>query len=138
MAFEIAPVDNDTFAALLTAAVVQQVRDLVFMPSDWATFHNSGPTAIDLEHCCLLLSVASSDKMNANNLYLFLQHGEFALIEEQGFNCFRFIRVSMGMTNRRDEIATMISDALRIGGVSLDGNPGKHAALAVDDARFLN
>lgn len=138
MAFEICRVDNDTFATLLTADVVRQIRDLVFMPSDWKISHDSGPTAIDRERGCVLLGVRSADKMNARNLYLLLQGGEFALIEERGFDTYCIEHISAGMNAHRAQTEADISAALRTGGMFVDRNPDNIDILAVNEARFLN
>lgn len=138
MAFEISRVDNDTFAALLTEDVVRQVRDLVFMPDDWATFHNDHPVAVDHDRRCVLLYVSSADKLNAGNFYLFLQQGEFALMEQRAFNTYSFNRASPSLRTRREQVVALISEALRVGGVFVDGNPDNLDIFTVSDARFLN
>lgn len=145
MTFEIKPIDQAIFDAVYTPGLTHQLNRFIRPHRDWFDL-NRRLWVVDQARDAYFLEVSLADPMNWAFSYVLIQHGEFALVRAEGHCRYSFVTVSAGFALRLDEAKCLVAEALRVGGVFLDGcydlSPGFGVNLpninAVPDVEFVS
>jgi len=120
MPFEIKVIDQSTFDAIYTPQLTQQLNPFIHPIRDWFDLSRRR-WVVDQDRNAYFLEVSLADRMDWAFSYVLIQDGEFALVRTEGHCRYSFVTVSAGFSLRLEEAKCLVADALRVGGVFLDG-----------------
>jgi hypothetical protein len=139
MTFEIKLIDREAFDEIWTSEVAKQLDGgYIYSTENWSQDLSRRTWAIDEEKRACLIWVHMADRLNGANCYAYVMRGEFALIRNISYCTYSVVTVSAGLQSRIEEVKQMVGDALRAGGVHLDGVTDPKNVFAVPDARFVS
>lgn len=120
MPFEIKPIDQDTFDAVYTPKLTIQLSSFIHPTRDWFDLSRRR-WMVEQARDIYFLEVSLAGRMDWAFSYVLIQNGEFALVSTEDHFQYSFVKVSTGFFFRLDEVKDLIAQALRVGGVHLDG-----------------
>jgi hypothetical protein len=120
MRFEIKPIDQETLDSIYTPEIAEQLKNFIYPTQNWSD-SSRRRWVVNSLHNAYFFEVSLADRVNWAFSYVFIQNGEFALVRTAGECLYAFVAVSAGMVARLERVKAMIAEALRVGGVFLDG-----------------
>lgn len=120
MPFEIKPINQEAFDAVYTPELTQQLMGFVHPTRDRFDLSRRS-WAVDPGRDAYFLEVSLINGKDWSFSYLLIQGREFALVESEGHCRYSFVRLSPGFAWRPEEAESLVAQALRVGGVFLDG-----------------
>jgi hypothetical protein len=120
MRFEIRPIDQNTFDSVYTPTIAEQLEDFIYPTQNWSELGRR-QWVIDEIQGAYFFEVSLADRQDWNFSYVFIQDEKFALVRTEGDGLYAFVTISEGFAGRLDEVKRLIAEALRVGGVFLDG-----------------
>jgi hypothetical protein len=120
MTFEIKSIDQAMFDAVYTPGLTHRLNRFIHPTRDWFDL-SPRLWVVDPARNASFLEVSLVDRMNWAFSYVLIQDGEFALVRAEGHGRYSFVTVSAGFASRLDEAKCLVAEALRVGGVFLDG-----------------
>jgi hypothetical protein len=120
MRFEIQPIDHETLDSIYTPKIAEQLKNLIYPTQNWCDSSRRRWVVSRVQNA-YFFEVSLADRLDWAFSYVFIQNGEFALIRTAGDCLYAFVTVSAGMATRLERVKCQIAEALRVGGVFLDG-----------------
>ena len=144
MKFEIQPIDQETLDSIYTPDIAEQLKNFIYPTQNWCDLSRRR-WVVSRAQNAYFFEVSLADRLDWAFSYVFIQNGEFALIRTAGDCLYAFVAVSAGMASRLERVKCQIAEALRVGGVFLDGQfdlPSEFGVNlpninAVPDAQFV-
>lgn len=144
MKFETKPIDQEFFDAIYTPEIARQLDNFIYPTQNWSDLSRRR-WMVDTTQDAYFFEVSLADRLDWAFSYVFIQHGEFALIRTAGDCLYAFVTISAGMASRLERAKRLIAEALRVGGVFLDGQydlPSEFGVNlpninAIPDAQFV-
>lgn len=120
MPFEIMPIDQETFDGVYTPELTNQLSRFIHPTREWFDLNRRRWVVDDVRNAYFLeVSLVNGEDWAFS--YLLIQGKEFALVQSEGHCRYSFVTLSPGFSNRPDEAENLVAQALRVGGVFLDG-----------------
>jgi hypothetical protein len=120
MRFEIQPIDQETLDAIYTPEIAEQLKNFIYPTQNWCDL-NRRRWVMNRAQNAYFFEVSLADRLDWAFSYVFIQNGEFALVRTAGDCLYAFVTVSAGIAARLERVKCQIAEALRVGGVFLDG-----------------
>ena len=120
MPFEIKPIDQHTFDAVYTPKLTNQLSGFIHPTRDWFDLSRRR-WMVEQARDIYFLEASLAGRMDWAFSYVLIQNGEFALLRTEDHFHYSFVKVSTGFFFRLDEVKELVAEALRVGGVFLDG-----------------
>lgn len=120
MPFEIKPIQPEIFDAVYTPKLTNQLSAFIRPTRDWFDLSRRN-WAVDRDQDAYFLEVSLADGKDWAFSYLLIQGQEFALVQSEGHCQYSFVTLSPGFAGRPGEAEHLVAQALRVGGVFLDG-----------------
>lgn len=120
MPFEIKLIDQQTFDAVYTPKLTNQLSGFIHPTRDWFDLSRRR-WMVEQARDIYFLEASLAGRMDWAFSYVLIQNGEFALIRTEDHFHYVFVKVSEGLFSRLDEVKDLVAEALRVGGVFLDG-----------------
>jgi hypothetical protein len=120
MRFEIQPIDQETLDSIYTAEIAEQLQNFIYPTRNWSDSSRRRWVVNHLQNA-YFFEVSLADRLDWAFGYVFIQNGEFALVRTVGDGLYAVVTASAGMAARLERAKCQIAEALRVGGVFLDG-----------------
>lgn len=120
MPFEIKPIDQQTFDAVFTPRLTNQLSGLIHPTRDWFDLSRRR-WMVEQARDIYFLEASLAGHLDWAFSYVLIQNGDFALVRTEDHFHYSFVKVSAGFFLRIDEIKDLVAQALRVGGIFLDG-----------------
>lgn len=120
MPFEIKPIDQQTFDAVFTPRLTNQLSGFIHPTRDWFDLSRRW-WMVEEARDIYFLEASLAGHMDWAFSYVLIQNGDFALVRTEDDFHYSFMKVSAGFFLRIDEIKDLVAQALRVGGIFLDG-----------------
>lgn len=120
MSFEIKPIDQETLDSIYTPEIAEQLKNFIYPTQNWSDLSRRR-WVMDSTRNAYFFEVSLADRLDWAFSYVFIQNGEFALVRTAGDCLYAFVTMSAGMAARLERAKCLIAEALRVGGVFLDG-----------------
>jgi hypothetical protein len=120
MPFEIKSIDQQTFDAVYTPQLTNQLNGFIHPTRDWFDLSRRR-WMVEQARGIYFLEASLADRTDWAFSYVLIQNGEFALVRTEDHFHYAFVKISAGFLLRLDEVKGLVAEALRVGGVHLDG-----------------
>ena len=120
MRFEIKPIDQETLDSIYTPEIAAQLKPFIYPTQNWSDLSRRRWVVDNIQNA-YFFEVSLADRLDWAFSYVFIQNGEFALVRTAGEGLYAFVAISPGMAARLERAKCLIAEALRVGGVFLDG-----------------
>lgn len=120
MRFEIKPIDQEALDSIYTQDIAEQLKHFIYPTQNWSDLSRRR-WVVDSTQNAYFFEVSLADRLDWAFSYVFIQNGEFALVRTAGECLYAFVTISAGMAARLERVKCLIAEALRVGGVFLDG-----------------
>lgn len=120
MPFEIKPIDQEAFDAVYTPELTKRLSSFIHPAQDWFDLDRRR-WVVDQANNAYFLEVNLINGKDWAFNYLLIQGKEFALVQSEGHCRYSFVTLSPGFAAQPDEAERLAAQALRVGGVFLDG-----------------
>ncbi len=138
MTFEIKTIDPALFAELYTAKVTKELDRFIYPTRNWIQDVGQRRWAIDSGRKSCLIRVHMGDRMHSHDSYALVWNNQAVLISQLEYCRYVIVHASEDLQGRMDEAMEMMREALRIGGMRLDGTTDPKSMWAIPHAEFVD
>ena len=120
MPFEIKPIDQEIFDAVYTPKIAHHLSGFIHPIRGWFDLSRLR-WMVEPSRNTYFLEASLADRTDWAFSYVLIQNGEFALVRTEDHFHYSFVKISPGFFRRLDEVQDLVAQALRVGGIFLDG-----------------